>query len=249
MLESFPPALAHGELQQIFPDVYFVTGALRMPMALPVVISRNMVIVVDNQTLTLVNSVRLDDAGLAALDKLGRVKHVIRLAGGHGRDDAFYKARYDAKVWAVAGQIYQRGIGSGALTGFVADAAMDETTELPLAAKLIRIKSAQTPEAVLLLERHGGIVVAGDCFQNWGASDRFFNFAARLMMPPMGFIKPHNIGPAWYKHVKPDIEEIAALLALPFSHLLPAHGTPVIGDAPKAYQPAVERLRGAAARA
>ena len=52
----------------------------------------------------LVNSVRLDVAGLAALEALGRVTDVIRLAGNHGMDDPFYKDRYGAKVWAVRGQ-------------------------------------------------------------------------------------------------------------------------------------------------
>ena len=49
------------------------------------------VVLKQNDSLSVVNSLRMDDAGLAALDALGKVEHVIRLAGFHGMDDPFYK--------------------------------------------------------------------------------------------------------------------------------------------------------------
>ena len=57
----------------------------------------------------MINSVRLDDAGLAALDKLGKVTDVIRIAANHGMDDPFYAERYGAKVSVVKGQRYTAG--------------------------------------------------------------------------------------------------------------------------------------------
>src|SRR4051812_4807672 len=98
-----PPAFAHGRLHELFPDVFFVTGSLQMKSPLPIRFSRNMTVVRDGEHLTLVNSVRLDAAGLEKLDSLGRVTDIVRLAGHHGMDDPFYKERYGAKVWVVAG--------------------------------------------------------------------------------------------------------------------------------------------------
>src|SRR5215212_2095891 len=108
-MTSFPPALPHGELREIFPDVFFVTGSIAMPGPVPVRFSRNMVVVRQGARLVLVNSMRLTDGGLRALDALGRVTDVLRLAGFHGADDAFYKGHYGAKVSVIAGQRYQRG--------------------------------------------------------------------------------------------------------------------------------------------
>ena len=77
---------------------------------------------------------RLDEAGLAALDALGKVTDVVRVAGNHGMDDPFYRERYEAKVWAVAGQRYTAGFDANAKDVFLEpDVAMGPSTELPLA--------------------------------------------------------------------------------------------------------------------
>ena len=52
--------------------------------------SRNMIIVREEGKLSLINSVRLTDAGLRRLEKLGQIDKVIRIGAFHGRDDAFY---------------------------------------------------------------------------------------------------------------------------------------------------------------
>ena len=59
----------------------------------PMRCSRNMFVIRQGDELILVNSVRLTDDGLKELESLGNVKHVIRLAFGHGMDDPFYQAR------------------------------------------------------------------------------------------------------------------------------------------------------------
>ena len=102
---GFPQALPHGELREVLPSIYLVTGAFKMARP-PLCFSRNMTVVPEPAGLVLVNSVRLSDQGLKQLDALGKVTDVIRLAGFHGRDDGFYKDRYGAKVWAVKGQRY-----------------------------------------------------------------------------------------------------------------------------------------------
>ena len=73
------PTRPHGSLTEVLPGLWFVTGTVGMPGPLPVRFSRNMTVVRRSDKLVVVNSVRLDDAGLAALDKLGKVTDVIRL--------------------------------------------------------------------------------------------------------------------------------------------------------------------------
>ena len=57
---EFPSALVHGEIRELFPDVFFVTGTMTIA-GKPMSFSRNMTIVRDNGSLTLINSVRLDE--------------------------------------------------------------------------------------------------------------------------------------------------------------------------------------------
>ena len=77
-MANFAPALPHGDIQEVFPDVFFVTGTMQtVLMGAHWHFSRNMTIVRDGTELTLINTVRLDDAGLAQLDALGTVKNVL----------------------------------------------------------------------------------------------------------------------------------------------------------------------------
>mgnify|MGYP002078965632 CR=1 FL=1 len=218
-----------------------MTGTIALPLALPVRFSRNMTVLRERERLVLVNSVRLDDAGLEALAKLGRVTDVIRLAGFHGADDAFYRDRFGAKVWAIDGQRYTRGFAVDGEPYFEADVAAQASTALPVSGASLYLFSTHPPEALLVLDRDGGIVIAGDALQNMGSTDEFFSFFARPMMRLMGFIKPHNVGPGWLKQAKPTKERLLGVLDLDFGVVLPAHGAPVLTNAKALYRPAIER--------
>jgi hypothetical protein len=88
------PALPHGRIEEVFPDVFFVTGTMKtVLMGAHWHFSRNMTIVRDGDALTLINTVRLDEPSLAELEKLGRVANVVKIGSLHGRDDAFYVSR------------------------------------------------------------------------------------------------------------------------------------------------------------
>ncbi len=241
-----PAARPHGEFVELFDNVFFITGSVHMSAPMPMSFSRNMTVIREGQNLTLINSIRLDDRGLAALDNLGSVVNVIRIAGFHGMDDPFYRDRYDAKILAVEGQSYARGIEpepKSADIYFVPDVEMNQGSELPIrASSLYVLNTAKPPEALVVLDRDGGILVSGDCLQNWRATDQYFSFLAKPMMKMMGFIKPYNIGPAWLRVAKPDGREIRGILDLPFDHVLPAHGEPVIGNAKAHYRAAVEKI-------
>lgn len=239
---TFPPVYPHGTLAEVFPDVFFVPGSVRFPGPIPVFGSRNMVVIREADVLTLINTVRLDEQGLLALDALGRVAHVVRLAGFHGTDDPFYKERYGATVWAVKGHRYTRGFALSPppqADYFHADREMESTTELPVAGRLYPFLSCANGEAILLLDRHDGIIISGDVLQNWSIPDPYFNWLGRLAFRALGFFRPHNVGPGWLKQTKPDPAELLGILDLPFDHVLPSHGVPVIGGARASYRKAI----------
>jgi hypothetical protein len=218
-----------------------------MKRPLPLSFSRNMTVIRSGTSLTLVGSLRLNEDGLAALDRLGKVEHVIRVAAYHGMDDAFYRDRYGARVWAMEGSFYSRGFEPGATPDrayMQPDEWMAEGRDLPVeGARLHALPTQTQTEGLLLLEREGGIVVSGDCLQNWQRADEFFSWPARLVMGAMGFVKPYNIGPGWLKGAKPDTRAIRAILDLSFEHVLPVHGAEVIGGAREKYRPVIEAVR------
>ena len=239
-----PAALPHGPIREIFPDVHFVTGTIAMPGP-GVRFSRNMTVLREGERLVLVNTVRLDDAGLTALDALGKVTDVVRIAANHGMDDPFYKKRYGAKVWSVKGQRYTAGFDTSAPDVYLEpDVEMDETTALPIAGARLVVLHAKPPEGLLVLERHGGTIVSGDCLQHWDAPDEYFSFVAKIMMRFMGFFRPHNVGPAWLKQSKPPKDELRAILDVDFANVMTAHGKPVVGGAREHYRAAIERATG-----
>jgi len=203
-------------------------------------LSRNMTVVRRGDDLVLVNSVRLDDQGLAELERLGKVTDVIRLAGGHGSDDPFYKQRYDATIWDVAGQRYFEGVDfNKGRTYFHSDHALDGEKVPPLpGAQLFRF-STEPPEGLVLLPHEGGTLLSGDVLHNWASGRGHFNWVGRVGFRVMGFIGPHKVGKGWLDLCKPDSAELQSLLELPFVNVIPAHGDVVLGNAPAKYRPAV----------
>lgn len=245
MATDHPPAGPHGALEEIFDGVWFVRGQMKMPLAVPMQISRSMTVVRgDDGGLVIVNSIRLTEPGLAALDALGPVKHVVRVAGFHGRDDGFYRDRYGATVHAVEGQRYERGLGDKKAEVYMEpDAWIREDTPLPIGdASMMIIRSIDPTEGVLRLDREGGILVTGDSLQHTPRPDEFVNLPGKLFMRAAGFFKPYNVGPGWLKFGKPDPAEVRGILDLEFEHVLPGHGTPVLGGAREKYRPALESL-------
>ena len=243
------PASPHGKLEELFDGIWFVRGGIKMPMRIPMKISRSMAVVRGTDGLTIFNSMRLSETGLAELESLGEVKHVVRLAGFHGRDDGFYRDRYGAKVYAVAGQRYARGMDpskDGLDPYMEPDEWLSEASALPIAdAKLKVFSTSNPPEAVCVLQRHGGILITGDSLQHTPAPDEFCNWPAKVMMKRFGFWKPYNVGPGWLRFARPTASDVRSVLDLEFEHVLPGHGAAVVGGAKAKYRPALEgELKG-----
>ncbi len=238
MSRPTPPAQRHGDLQEVLPDIFFVTGSMKMG---PLRFSRNMVVIRQGDGLVIVNSLRLNDAGLAALDALGKVTDVVRLAGYHGSDDPFYKERYGSTAWALKGSTYFTGVSptKGEIY-FTPDKYLEVGGELPVPGATLYRFDTDPPEALLRIDAGGGTVISGDSLQNWGTTNRYFSLAGKLGMKMAGFLKPHQLGKGWLNSGKPSVEQIRGILGLDFQNLLPAHGDPVMGDAPEKFRPAIE---------
>lgn len=211
---DFPAALAHGPITEEFPGIFFVTGAFGFGPGLA--ITRNMTIVRQGGDLSIINSVRLSPKGEAELEKLGTVKHVLRIGAFHGADDPYFKERFGAKVWAPPGVTYASGL------------KIDEELragQCPIAdAKVFAFEKGERPEVALLLERDGGTLVTCDCYQNW-TTFAGCSLLGKLMMRAMGF-GPTLIGGPWTRAMGPEVRaDFDRLLELPFTNLVPAHGT------------------------
>ncbi len=246
------PASPHGPIKELFEGIWFVRGGVKMPMRMPMRIGRAMTVMRGDDGLVLFNSMRLSEPGLRELDALGDVKHVVRIAGFHGRDDGFYRDRYGATVYAVEGQRYERGLDPRKADPepyMEPDVWLNETSVLPIADASLKVFSTSTPpEALCVVQRHGGILIAGDSLQHTPEPDEYYSFLARIVMKRMGFMKPYNVGPGWLQFARPTVADVRSILDLEFEHVLPTHGTPVLGDAKSKYRPAIEGpLKGARA--
>jgi len=238
MTPRIVPVEPHGPLREVLPGVHLVQGSMRFG---PARFSRNMVAIEQPDGLVLVNSVRLSEEGLAQLDALGPVRHVIRLAGSHGRDDPFYKQRYGCTMWAAEGHRYHTGLDPDKGTiYFHADEYLTGPEVPPLPGATLRLLPARLLEAVILLPHEGGTLLVGDVLQNWYPGADHFNWFGHLMFRIFGFVGSHRIGKGWIDNADPDLHAVRGLLDVPFENLLPAHGHPVIGGALEAYRPAIE---------
>ena len=235
-MSAFPPALPHGPVKEVFPDVFFVTGAMETRlMDADWRFSRNMTVVRDGERLVVINSVRLDDKGLAALDRLGRVTDVVRLGALHGRDDPFYVDRYQARYWAMPGMSHE--------TGLPADETLSPDGQLPIRdAGLFTFRTTAIPEGILRIDRAGGILVACDALQNWVEPDAFFSADSVERMQAMGFFTPANVGPLWMQRAEPHREDFDRLLTLDFRHALCGHGAPLRDTAREDFAATVDQL-------
>lgn len=238
---TYPAATPHSLPEQIAEDVYVVYGSIRIN---PVIsFTRNMVIVKSGEELTLVNPVRMNDEGLGALDKLGNVRHVLRLGPLHGIDDPFYVDRYDAKMWALPG-------GTTYTTPAV-DQELAEGGELPFPyANLFVFQHMTEPEGALLLQRKTNILLTTDSIQSYATPPHkpHSTILARLLLPIMGFPNKTIIGPIWMKLLVTDQdgmrEEFRRLLNLDFDQLLSAHGTFLSKGAKAEIAAAFEKIFG-----
>ena len=234
MTKDFTPATPHGDLVQIFDDAWYLQGSVNFKPLIR--LARNMVVLRHDGELTLINSIRLDSKGEAALDALGKVAHIVKI-GGHGMDDAYYIDRYGAKHWGIPGAAEALG----------AETLADDSLPHP-GLSLFLFELTNNPEGALLLNAGGGLLITCDSVQHWEPSD-LMSLAAKLVTRFMGFQHPAQIGPPWRKmmtpeggSLRPDFER---LVALPFQHLIGGHGGLCRGEAQEPLRATITRVFGA----
>lgn len=224
--DSFPPALPHGLIEELFSDVFYVRGRFEMKPLLA--IGRTMTIVRQGRELTLINSVRLDDSGEVALAELGEVKHVVRIGLAHDRDDGYMVDRYGARFWALPKMRHANGLQPHHELG--------EDGELPIeGAKLFVFRNGRGPEGALLLPVDGRLLVTCDSAQNH-ADTAFASVLGKVATRALGLHKPAQVGAPWLKFMQrpagpPLADDFRRLCALEFRHLISGHGPPLVGTA------------------
>jgi len=231
---SHAEALPHGGIEEVLPNIFFVTGTMTAEFFdAPWQFGRNMTIVREGDELTVINSVRLDDAGLKQLEALGKVTSVVRIGSLHGRDDAFYVDRYQPTYWSLRG---------APPNGVKVDEEL-RADALPLRdASLFSFEHTKLPETILRLDRDGGVMIACDALQNWAEPDAFTDAATQAKMKDMGFYTPANVGVAWRLMNEAKAEDFARLKQVSFQHALCGHGAPLRATAQAGYHATFKRL-------
>lgn len=236
---QYSPAWPHGNLEPAFADVWFVQGTNKTQHdGVDLQTSRTMTVVRQDGELTLLNTVRLGEDGLQQLEALGRVRHVVRLGAFHGRDDPFYRDRYGAALWALP--------KAEAADGRPAARALAAGEAFPVRdAKVFVFSSARFPEAAVLLEREGGILLTCDAVQNYTQIDRFFSDSTGALFEAQGRIREANLPDTWRHACAPDAADFRRLVELPFRHLITAHGGPLRDAAQMLLRSRVDEAFGA----
>ncbi|MCS5710426.1 hypothetical protein [Candidatus Berkiella aquae] len=217
-MTQYSPAWPHGELKEVFPNLFFVMGTnVTIHEGVVLQHSCNMVIVKHGNELTLINTVRLNENGLAALDNLGQVTNVVRIGAFHGRHDAFYLDRYQAKLWALNG---------------VKDIELSSHGKMPFPdCALFIFETSTHPEAILHVSREGGILITCDSIKNWTSIDPFFSEETGKLYASLGFLGEATISKIWQQACNIKAQDFARLKLMSFKHLLSAHGEPLLNDA------------------
>jgi hypothetical protein len=235
---DFAAPFPHGPIEELFPDVFLVTGSFRLGPG--VVIPRNMLVLRDGGALTIVNSVRLSEAGERALEALGEVRHVVKLGHFHTLDDPYYRSRFSPTYWAP------KPSPDGAKTELLVDGAKGPTAR----ASAFVFTGGKLGEAALVVEQpQGNLLITCDSVQNW-TDTRGCSLLGGLVSRAMGFLVPAKLGPIWVKKMtdghpaalRPDFDR---LLARDFQHLIAGHGSLLRNDAKAALERSVaKQLRG-----
>jgi hypothetical protein len=216
------PGPAFGKLEQVFDDVWWAWGSVRF--APGIVFPRNMAIVREPDGLVVIHPVMMPEDVQHQIEALGPIKHIVRLGAFHGMDDLAYQKRYSATAWLPP--------GVDAVEELRRDRELVPGGELPIAgATLLSIAASRTPETVMFVPRHGGVLFACDSLQNWELTTGC-SFLGAAMARVMGFRGRACIGPGWRKQSEPrdgvgfrsDFERI---LALEFKHAIGGHGAPI----------------------
>ncbi len=229
----FPPALFHGPITRVVDGVYMVRGGFQLGPGM--LISRTMTIVAGDDGLSIFNALRLSEAAEAELEKLGKVKHLVKLSDSHGCDEPYFVDRYKPEVWAMPDAKHHRGVASTRELGPEGPNAGGRVFGFP--------GTSGWRESGYWIPNGGGTLITCDALQNH-ADTEHTSFLARLMTPLMGFKGGVIVASMWRKYQKvagPQVKSaFAEVSTQPFANLITGHGPAVVGDADARVRAAIE---------
>jgi hypothetical protein len=227
---TFPAALPHGPITQVVEGIYSVRSAFRMGPG--VTISRTMTLVRVDDGLAVFNAARLSDAGHAELERMGPIKHLIKLSDSHGVDEPYFIDRYKPEVWTLDG-----------VTRIAGTRRLDTDKLLPGGRSVALPGATGWRECMYLAPHGGGTLIACDALQNHADSEGN-SFVARIITPLMGFKGGLIVAPMWRKYQKLSGAGVrtafASTLALELANVITGHGPAIVGGADVAVRAAVE---------
>lgn len=199
-----------------------------------VVIGRTMTILSSGDGLVVLNAVRLNEAGQADLDRLGKVRHLVKLSDSHGVDEPYYQDRYRPDVWSLRG---------ARLGGLTLARTFDGEGPVPGGAVIDYAGTAGWREAAYFVPLGGGTLITCDAIQNCADKDRA-SFLGGVTIGLMGFTGGVIVPSMWRKFQKvrgPKVREtLAPLVERPFGNLVTGHGPPLAGGADALVRSAID---------
>ena len=157
-----------------------------------VLVSRTMTVVEADDGVVVMNPVRLSDAGQAELDRLGPVKHLVKLSDSHSIDEPFYIDRYEPTFWAFA-EADLGDLSAGRTLG----------PDGPIAGGVVIDygPTAGWREGAYLVPADGGTLVTCDAIQNCADSEGA-SALGKIMTSVMGFKGGVIVPPMWTRFQK-----------------------------------------------
>lgn len=178
--------------------------------------------------LAIFNSLRLDEAGEAALRALGDVTAVVRLGAFHGVDDDYYVRTFGAVAYALPGSPLPPALPVAPV------ALVAGPTDAPIPGAFVFVFAVTKAEAALHLPAYGppgsgGTLVLCDAVINMGPRPAHLGWLMAAVFRWTGFtgLRP---APLWYKFAKQQGGVDDAYMAAEYRRLLrecPAFGTVV----------------------
>jgi hypothetical protein len=228
----------HGHIKEIIPNIFMVTGTnIIEHNNLILQHSRNMIIIRESNTLSLISTVRLQENELKVLESLGNIQNIIRIGAFHGRDDLFYLDRYNAKLWALKGMVHEHGHAT--------DVELIPNSKMPFAnASLFLFETAKLPEAIIHIASEVGILITCDSIKNWLSADKYFSIETAELYEQQGFFGAATITDVWVQACQVANTDFKRLKNLSFKHLFSAHGEPLLNIAYDAVTDTIRKKYG-----
>mgnify|MGYP000402406695 CR=1 FL=1 len=207
-------------------------------------INKNMIVIEHRGELSVINPLKLTGEGKRKLEKMGTLKHIIRLGYNlHGvYEDEYYLQSYPKVQRWAPGPFFEPKSH-----GLPLDHTLSEKKPLPFPnAKVFLFQHTSEPEAVILLDRKssssGNLLITGDCLQSQ-KDNEFVNMPVVAKMKLDGLLASDIVvSQPWLKQMGPPKtalikeqkdhkqnlrQDFQRLLGLKFARLLSTSGNVV----------------------